>query len=140
MEKKEYPGMNWRNEANQMDPVSEDEKKASALEKKDLGKKLKAARENTDVTQQMIADASAMSVNHISAIERGVSNPTVRLLEYYSKLTRKSPNEILEWNNIQSQRQAEQNHIKPEILDLLSDCTDDEQTKIYNMLKAFKGE
>ncbi|MEO8581223.1 MAG: helix-turn-helix transcriptional regulator [Patescibacteria group bacterium] len=50
--------------------------------RKELGTKLKAAREKAELTQAEVASASGVNVNYYARIERGEENPS------YEKLTK----------------------------------------------------
>jgi transcriptional regulator with XRE-family HTH domain len=53
--------------------------------KKDLGQKLKNAREKAGLTQAQVAEKSGLHVNYYARIERGEENPTFDKLENIMK-------------------------------------------------------
>ena len=52
---------------------------------KDLGKKLKLAREKAKLTQSEVAELSGISVNYYARVERGEENPTFERLHRIKK-------------------------------------------------------
>lgn len=52
---------------------------------KDLGKKLRAFREEAELTQAEVAKATGISVNYYARIERGEENPTYEVLHQIKK-------------------------------------------------------
>ena len=54
--------------------------------REDLGKKLKAAREKTGLTQAQVAEKAETHVNYYARIERGEENPTYEILRKILKV------------------------------------------------------
>jgi transcriptional regulator with XRE-family HTH domain len=53
--------------------------------RKNLGKKLKLAREKSGLTQLQVANASGVGVNYYAQIERGEVNPSFEKLQSIMK-------------------------------------------------------
>lgn len=60
-----------------------------------LGEILREIRRERALSQEALAEASAVSVNHISLMERGLTTPTVLLLFQVAKALQISPTEIV---------------------------------------------
>lgn len=54
--------------------------------RKELGEKLRKAREATKLTQQQVADAADVHVNFYARIERGEENPSFEKLQSVMKV------------------------------------------------------
>ena len=64
-----------------------------------VGRMLQQARESRKVLQSELCDACGLTKNHISAVERGVSQASIKMLLGYCKKLDMSPNEILGFND-----------------------------------------
>lgn len=62
---------------------------------KEVGKKLKAAREKKEMTQAEVAEKADMNVNYYARIERGEENPTLELLQRIIKALKVKSSDIL---------------------------------------------
>ena len=63
-----------------------------------IGRLLAYARENHRLLQSDLTEATGLTKNHISALERGVSKPSVETLLGYCKRLDTTPNDILGFN------------------------------------------
>lgn len=61
---------------------------------KELGNKLKTAREKNDMTQADVAEKTDMTVNYYAMIERGEVNVTYDKLRKILKLLKMNPSEL----------------------------------------------
>ncbi len=95
-----------------------------------IGKMLQEARESSGVTQQDIAEATGMTKNHISKVERGQSKASISLLLGYCDKLKMKPNDILGFH---------EKGILPEMGKLLRDMDMSEQRKFYEMARIFKS-
>ena len=95
-----------------------------------IGHLLKSAREARNVTQAEMAQATGMTKNHISAIERGVSKASVELLLGYCKKLDISADALLGLSD---------SEILPGLLSELSYMNDSEQNKILAMIRLMKS-
>lgn len=59
------------------------------------GKQLKKYRRESGITQKELAEKAGVSKNHISAIERDVYNPSVKVLSVYYRFCNIPVEEIL---------------------------------------------
>lgn len=91
---------------------------------KEIGRFLKSARESKRVSQLEMAKSIDISKNHISAIERGVCKASVSMLIGYSKRLNMSPNDILDFKDIE---------ILPRLKELLSSMDIEQQQKLYEI-------
>jgi transcriptional regulator with XRE-family HTH domain len=55
-------------------------------ERKELGEKLRHARETAKLTQAQVAEVSGMHVNYYARIERGEENPSFEKLQDIKKV------------------------------------------------------
>ena len=60
-----------------------------------IGRLLQTAREQHRVSQAALCDTTGLSKNHISAVERGVSKASVKMLLGYCEKLNVTPNDIL---------------------------------------------
>ena len=64
-------------------------------EKKELGKKLKEAREKLNLTQAEVAEKANINPNYYARVERGEENPTFETLQQIAKALKiKYPNTL----------------------------------------------
>lgn len=94
-----------------------------------VGQLLQRARESRGFLQSEMCDATGLTKNHISAIERGVSKASVHMLLGYCRKLNMSPNEILGFPDV---------HIDPELVSLLNSLSLEEQRKLATVLRALK--
>lgn len=91
-----------------------------------IGLMLQSARESKKITQQDMADATDLTKNHISKIERGQSKASISLLLGYCKKLDMTPNEILNFYS---------GEIAPELSKILSKMDTEQQDKVLQMIK-----
>lgn len=94
-----------------------------------VGKMLQQARESRKVLQSELCDACGLTKNHISAVERGVSQASIKMLLGYCKKLDMSPNEILGFND---------DFIDERLKSIFKDMSKEEQLKILEMIKIMK--
>lgn len=99
---------------------------------KAMGKRIKAAREASGMTQEELADAINMSSMHISVIERGVKPPKLETFIQIANILHVSADEILE-DVIECAIPARANRLS----DLLEDLPQKEQKCLLNSLESF---
>ena len=92
-----------------------------------IGNLLKKARESRGVLQADIAQATGMSKNHISCVERGLCKASIDVLLGYCARLNMTPNKILDY---------EKPPIKPELLQMLMDMPPAEQQKLVDIIKV----
>lgn len=95
-----------------------------------IGHLLKSAREARRVSQAEIAQATGMSKNHISAIERGISKASVELLLGYCCKLDMTPNELLGLSG---------NEILPNLQNALAKMSHAEQVKVLALIKLMQS-
>lgn len=95
-----------------------------------LGLRLQKCREKKGITQQDIANATGLSRNHISALERGIYKMNVSTLVKYCELLDMTPNELLKIGT--------HDKIIPELESALLKLDGEEQSKIAKCLTIIK--
>ena len=99
---------------------------------KAMGKRIKAAREASGMTQEELADAINMSSMHMSVIERGVKPPRLETFVQIANILHVSADEILE-DVIDCAISAQANRLA----DLLEDLPQKEQKCLLDALESF---
>ena len=69
--------------------------KSNEQENKRIGRLLQYARETHKLLQSDMVESTGLSKNHISAVERGVSKPSIEMLLGYCEKLEMTPNDIL---------------------------------------------
>ncbi len=91
-----------------------------------IGRMLQEARESHGVLQSELCKVTGLTKNHISAVERGVSKASIRMLIGYCDQIGITPNDVLGY--------SERNLI-PELQTLLSHMNDEQQKRIVEIIK-----
>ena len=91
-----------------------------------IGRLLQVAREQHKVSQAALCDATGLSKNHISAVERGLSKASVKMLLGYCKKLGITPNDILGYGEL---------NLMPELKDMLSSMDTEQQQKVLDIIK-----
>lgn len=91
-----------------------------------IGRMLQNARESHGVTQAEMTEATGLTKNHISAVERGVSKASIHMLLGYCKKIGITPNDVLGYEDI---------HIIPELKTMLSVMDDAQQKKVADLIR-----
>ena len=94
-----------------------------------IGRMLQQARESRKMLQSDMCDACNLTKNHISAVERGVSQASVKMLLGYCKKLDMTPNEILGFND---------DFIDERLKSSLREMSKEEQEKMLEMIKIMK--
>ena len=100
--------------------------KSNEEENKRIGRLLAYARETHKLLQADMTDCTGLSKNHISALERGISKPSVETLLGYCKRLETTPNEILGFNEAD---------ILPELKIELAKMDSKDQRKILEIVR-----
>ena len=66
------------------------------MEFKSIGRRIKAAREAAHITQEQLAHAVCCTVQHISAIERGIKTPSLEMFIMIANVIGVSADYLLE--------------------------------------------
>lgn len=61
-----------------------------------LGRNVKRLREAKDWSQEELADAAGLHRTYVSSVERGIRNPTVKILVKLAKPLGVSPGDLLQ--------------------------------------------
>lgn len=96
-----------------------------------IGRLLAYARESHKLLQSDLTEATGLTKNHISALERGVSKPSVETLLGYCKKMDTTPNEILGYAD---------DKIIPELRIELAKTDKKQQEKLLAILKIMNDE
>ena len=91
-----------------------------------IGKKLQNARERHGVHQSEMCVPCGLTKNHISAVERGVSKASIKMLMGYCEKLGTTPNDILGYEDIS---------IIPDLKALLAAMDEEQQNRLVKMIK-----
>ena len=91
-----------------------------------IGRLLQTAREQRKISQAALCDTTGLSKNHISAVERGVSKASIKMLLGYCKKLNVTPNDILGYGEL---------NLMPELKEVLSAMDMEQQQKVLDMIK-----
>jgi len=93
-----------------------------------IGKMLQSIWEEHGVLQSELCEATGLSKNHISAVERGVSKASIKMLLGYCEKLNVTPNDILEYDD-------DRLDLLPELKKILSGTNREQQKRIAEMIK-----
>lgn len=91
-----------------------------------IGKMLKDAREKHGSSQAGMCETTGLTKNHISDVERGLSQASIKMLIGYCEKLGITPNDILGYDNID---------MVPELKEVLSEMDQVQQQKILDMIR-----
>lgn len=94
-----------------------------------IGRLLQDARESHKILQVELCEATGLTKNHISAVERGVSKASIRMLLGYCERIGITPNEILGYDEID---------LIPELREMLRHMDKEQQRRIVEMIKLMR--
>ena len=94
-----------------------------------LGRLLAYARELKNLNQVEMVESTGLTKNHISAVERGVSKPSISMLLGYCEKLNVTPNDILGYDS---------DGIIPELQQKLLELDQYEQEKILDIIKIIE--
>lgn len=100
--------------------------KTNEFENKRIGRMLQYARESHNLLQTDMVEATGLSKNHISAVERGVSKPSIEMLLGYCNRMKITPNDVLGYL---------EGEIIPELQQELSRMNQQQQKKVLEIIK-----
>ena len=103
------------------------------LDYKAIGKRIKIARINADLTQERLAELAGVSPTHLSNIETGTTKVSTSMLVNIANILRLSVDDLLCDSVVKAKVQFER-----EIAELLEDFDDYEIRVIKDVLQATK--
>lgn len=103
------------------------------LDYKAIGKRMKIARINADLTQERLAEMVGVSPQHMSNVENGTTKVSLTTLVKIANALNVSVDSLLAESVLQSKVQFEQ-----DISDVLEDCNNYEIRVIKDILQATK--
>jgi len=106
------------------------EKKTAEL----LGRRIRALRKSTNLTQERLGERSAISYKHLGAIERGEENPSLSVLQ---KIAKGLGVEISELFSFQHE-ETDSAKLKKMIIDLVKDEKVENLKLIFKIIKSIK--
>ena len=106
---------------------------AIATELKQIGARIRAARQDQNMSQQELAEASRISLPHISEIELGKSKMNILTFRQIIEALQISADSIL-----RADVPEVKNIFKKEFSELFDDCTPQELDVLINLLKTVK--
>lgn len=95
-----------------------------------FGQTLKTYRERARVTQQEIADASGLSKNYISSVERGIHKCNAQTFIVYAKKCKVSLDEMAGL--------VEKSKINIKLLEKLEELSSEDQERLLKMIDLIK--
>ncbi len=106
---------------------------AITMELKQIGARIRAARQDQNMSQQELAEASHISLPHISEIELGKSKMNILTFRQIIEALQVSADSIL-----RADVPEVKNIFKKEFSDLFDDCTPQELEMLINLVKNVK--
>lgn len=91
-----------------------------------MGRLLQNARESHGVLQSELCEATGLTKNHISAVKRGVSKASIRMLLGYCEKIGITPNDILGYSEL---------NLIPELQEMINHMDIEQQKCIMDMIK-----
>ncbi|RGG47596.1 XRE family transcriptional regulator [Roseburia sp. AF20-18LB] len=91
-----------------------------------IGRLLQNARESHGVLQSELCEATGLTKNHISAVERGVSKASIRMLLGYCEKIGITPNDILGYSEL---------NLIPELQEMINHMDIEQQKCIMDMIE-----
>lgn len=95
-----------------------------------IGLLLQKARVRHKVVQRDLCDATGLTINHISAVERGGSKASVKMLMGYWDVLGVTPNDILGYDSLM---------ILSELRELLSNLDKEHQALLIDFIKLMNN-
>lgn len=102
-------------------------------ELKEIGARIRAARQDQNMSQQELAEASNISLPHISEIELGKCKMNIITFRQITEALQVSADSIL-----RSDVPEVKNIYKKEFSELFDDCSPQELEVLYNLVKTVK--
>lgn len=100
-----------------------------------IGQRIKAAREQSHITQSELAQLTGLSTHYVSAIERGIKTPKLETFVELAKILRVSADWLLE-----SELGSTVNIISSDVSATLSKLPEETQKRILRAIRAFSDE
>lgn len=100
--------------------------------KPDMGKRIRACRLQSKLTQENMAEILDISVKHYSEVERGITGLAVEKLIFLSHLFETSLDYLLKGKD-------EPPQIPCALIDLYRSCPDEKKTSLIEIAKSFKN-
>lgn len=93
-----------------------------------IGRRIKNARLEQNLTQEELADKIDVSVAFMSRVERGTSQINLRRLTQIAEILKVSPGYLLTGSNV-----ASKEYLKEDFREVLEKCTPEQQRLIYQI-------
>ncbi len=106
-----------------------------ALDYTIIGERLKKARSDKKMTQEMLAEKLDVSIAFLSRIERGNSHVNLKILSQICEILGVSEGYILNGTSSQSE-----NYLSSEFNDILNNASPEKQKLIYKIAKVISEE
>ena len=111
---------------------------------KQVGKRIKQIRKAARLTQESLAEKAGLSVEYISRLERGLSQPSFKTLEALAKSLNVNAKDFFDFKGTVVFRDKKQEaRQKKEYIDAISselpEMEVSELTVVYNVLKGLTG-
>ena len=110
---------------------------------KQLGKRIKRIRKAAKLTQEILAEKTGLSVEYISRLERGMSQPSFKTFEALAKALNVNAKDFFDFNGpVLFHDRKKEARQKKEYIDAISSSLPDmeirELTAVYNVVKGLK--
>ena len=92
-----------------------------------IGQLLQKARKDKKVLQSEMVEFCDLTKNHISSVERGLSQASIKMLLGYCKKLNMTPDEILEFHN--------EVQLIPELKEMLSSMDKEQQKRLVEIIR-----
>lgn len=93
-----------------------------------IGKRIKTARTNSNMTQEQLANKIDVSITFLSRVERGSSNINLKRLTQIAEILNVSPGYLLTGSNTKSK-----DYLREDFSEILSKCTPMQQKLIFQI-------
>lgn len=98
-----------------------------------FGKKIKSLRKINKITQEKLSEMIDIDARHVARIEAGESNPTIETLIKLANALKVTPNDLLDFSNMENTATYQ---LKSDINDILSLAKEDQLVLIKKLILA----
>jgi len=99
-----------------------------------LGKRVRDLRKKRGMTQEQLAEVAGVDVKYLGSIERGIENPTVRILEKLAATLSVKVHQIFDFEHEAKGEKL----LRRRIIQILDKCDEKELQMILKLVSAIK--